>query len=136
MSAIIVGPVIAFVSLVSYFMVFARFPVLRDVPWLNAPLALLGCYLSIRALMVALKNRQQWLRLSFSGLGLLFSVGISSLFFFYITVLSYQMPKGGKTESDLGQIPNIESTTHTGAPFTSADLGGKNWVIVFYRGHW
>lgn len=136
LSQIAVGPIIAFASVVSYFLVFARFPVLRDIPWLNAPVALLGCYFSFHVLRKAFKNRQPWFPLALSGIGFLFSTGISALFFVYIVFLSYQMPSGKGANGALDLLPAIQSTSQDGTPFDSADLAGKNLVIVFYRGYW
>ncbi len=83
-----------------------------------------------------LQNRKQWLRLAFSSFGLLFSTGLSALFFAYIFYLSYQMPTPEGEIEPFNQLPAIESTAHDGTPFNTTDLVGKNFVIVFYRGHW
>ncbi len=44
------GLLISLVGLVSYFTFSARFPVLRDFPWLNLPMVLVGLGVSIWAL--------------------------------------------------------------------------------------
>ena len=44
------GPVVCFVAGVSYFEAFASVPPLRDVPWVNLPLVLVGWALSVLAL--------------------------------------------------------------------------------------
>jgi len=36
--AIWLGPIVTFAGAVSYFLYFARFPSLRDVPWVNLPI--------------------------------------------------------------------------------------------------
>ena len=40
--ALWLGPLISVAGTVSYFQFFARFPALRDFPWINLPLVVIG----------------------------------------------------------------------------------------------
>lgn len=132
---LLLGPLVTFAGIVSYFLVFARFPTLRDIPWLNTPIAILGLLLSLLAVVRAFKGRRLALRL-FSGLGLAFSLGFTTLFLFYITSLSYQIPERSDTTTALATLPNFSAANQEGKTVSLTSLAGKNVVMVFYRGFW
>ena len=41
-----IGPLVVFTGAVSYFLVFVRFPTVRDVPWVNLPWVAIGLVIS------------------------------------------------------------------------------------------
>ncbi|MBT5707111.1 hypothetical protein N8633_00585 [bacterium] len=133
---VIAGPIVTFVGVVSYFLVFAQSPALRDIPWLNIPLVLLGCAISIRGLVNAFQQRRRWIQCLFSVSGLLLSIGLTGLFLTYIGYLSYQMPAPTESNAGINTLPQFTSTDQSGSVFNSADLAGSNLILVFYRGHW
>jgi len=136
LSWIIAGPIVTFVAAVSYFLVFAQTPALRDIPWLNIPLVLVGCAISIRGLVNAFQQRKRWIQCLFSVTGLLLSIGLTGLFLTYIGYLSYQMPAPSKSSTGINTLPQFTSTDQSGSIFNSTDLVGSNLILVFYRGHW
>ncbi len=133
---IIAGPIISVAGIVSYFLVFAPFPFLRDTPWLNVPLALLGCYVSLKGIAYSFRNRARRIRCGFALFGALFSLSFTSLFLFYINSMSYQLPETSQETARLKQLPEFAATDQHGNAFLSSDLAEKNIVLVFYRGHW
>ena len=136
LSWVIAGPIVTFVGAISYFLVFAQSPTLRDIPWLNIPLVLVGCAISIRGLVNAFQQRKRWIQCLFSVTGLLLSIGLTGLFLTYIGYLSYQMPAPSKSSTGINTLPQFTSTDQSGSIFNSTDLVGSNLILVFYRGHW
>lgn len=132
---LLLGPAVTFAGIVSYFLVFARYPALRDVPWLNTPIAFIGTLLSLVAVVRAFGARGIPLRL-FSCLGFAFSLGFTTLFVFYVTSLSYQMPSRSQTTTGLAALPDFSAPDQDGQTVSASDLAGKNLVMVFYRGFW
>jgi hypothetical protein len=130
------GPLIVFAGAVSYFVVFAYFPVLRDVPWLNLSLVLVGVVVCVVGLWRAFaESPSGWGRL-FAVCGLLVSLSIAGLFVFYVFALSYRLPEPSEETARLDLAPDFTLTDQHGRPVTLSDYRGGNVVLVFYRGHW
>ncbi len=129
------GPLVTVAAVISYFMVFAKIPALRDFPWLNLPLALLGVALSLAGLFGAFGQGRRLPSKVFGVFGTLLSVGFLGLFGYYVFVMSYQMPTG-ETAAGISRIENFSLQTHRGEPFDLASLEGRKVVLVFYRGYW
>jgi hypothetical protein len=119
-------------------MVFARFPLLRDFPWLNLPIVLIGLILSTRGLWRAYAPST---RTRYGGriIGIpsfLFSLALTGLFCFYVFSWSYKMPRPQARTLSLESAPDVTLTDPQGRQFRLSDLRGKKVVLTFYRGHW
>jgi hypothetical protein len=129
------GPLVACGGFVSYFLVFARWPVLRDFPWLNLPLVLAGLAVSI----VAFRRRDPlasrffkvlaWAGAGFSGL-------VAALFCAYVFVLSSMVPAPTALTQQLELAPDFALQDQHGAIVRLSDLRGKNVILTFFRGFW
>ena len=131
-----IGPVIAFVGLVSYFIYFYRFPVLRDFPWVNLPVVLVGLFLSGIGLRRTFHPTHGWLAKAVGGLGFLASLGLASLLSAYVFFLSYQMPETAYVPEPSTVAPEFALPDQDGRTIQLADFQGQRVVISFYRGHW
>lgn len=129
------GPVLTFVGGVSYFMFFARFPALRDFPWVNLPLVLAGLALSACGAWRAFA-RPGILGKLLGSIGLLVSLGLASLFGWYVFGLSYGLPEPTQASLALRQAPAFALTNHDGAEVRLEEFRGRKVVLTFYRGHW
>jgi len=129
------GPVLTFVGGLSYFMFFARFPTLRDFPWINLPLVLAGLALSAFGVWRAFA-RPGILGKLLGSVGLLISLGLATLFGWYVFGLSYGLPQPTQASLTLQQAPAFTLTDHDGSPVRLEDLRGRKVVLTFYRGHW
>ncbi len=126
--AVWVGALISLIGLISYFTFFARFPALRDVPWLNLPLVLVGLAVSAWAV---LRRRSVW---SIAGLAL--SAICAGLLAFYVFVLSYGLP-GTERVVRVGEpAPTFALPDHEGRTTSLDQYRGSSLVLVFYRGFW
>ena len=123
-----IGALISIVGLVSYFTFFARFAPVRDIPWINLPLVLIGFAVSI----LAIRRRLSF----FSAAGVLLSAACAGLLMAYVFVLSNQLPDTDGVVAVGAEAPAFSLTDHTGATVSLADFTGTPVVLVFYRGFW
>ncbi len=134
--ALWLGPLVAFVGAVSYFLVFARFPVLRDFPWVNLPFVLVG--LAIAGLGVwRAYGRPDLYRgkilgpISF-GVAFLLAGALCA----YVFWLSYMLPAPTDAAMSARSVPDFVLLDQDGHRFDSVDLRGRKVVLTFFRGHW
>jgi hypothetical protein len=126
--AVWIGAVISLFGLISYFTFFARFPALRDEPWLNLTLTMVGVAVSAWAL---------WLRRSVWSIGgLVLSAACVALLAAYVFVLSYGLP-GTERVVQVGQpAPAFALPDQEGRTISLDQYRGSSLVLVFYRGFW
>ena len=129
------APAIAFVGFISYFTVFVWFPPLRDVPWVNVPMVLLGVLLGVVGLLGGWKG-SGWRRRSLYLGGALASVLIAGLLCLYIYSISYQMPPISSVTENLEKAPEFSLSDADGKMVALSDYRGKKVIISFYRGFW
>ena len=122
------GPLVGVVGLVSYFTVFARIPTLRDVPWLNLPMVLVGVVLSVHAV----RRRRSIGSLA----GLTVSVLSATLLAGYVWGLSNQLPATHGVVAVGAPAPSFALPDHKGREFRLEEFSGRTLVLVFYRGFW
>ncbi|MEE4270222.1 MAG: hypothetical protein V2I67_01020 [Thermoanaerobaculales bacterium] len=122
------GPLVSVVGLVSYFVVSAKFPFLRDTAWLNLLLVAAGVVLSIQAI----RRRRS---LPAVGGGVL-AVACAALLAGYVFVLSKQLPNTEGVVAVGAEAPAFSLADHTGAKIGLDDFAGQTLVMVFYRGFW
>ena len=128
-----IGPLITFLGMVSYFLVFVRWPVLRDFPWVNLPLVLAGFVASVAAFRRRRREALVSLLSAWSGLG--FSTLVAGLFCFYVFSYSSTLPAAGST-LQIDRAPDIALANQHGDVVSLADMRGKNVILVFFRGFW
>jgi hypothetical protein len=126
--AVWTGALISLVGLISYVTFFARFPALRDAPWLNLTLVTVGLTVSAWAL---------WLRRSvWSTGGLALSAICAGLLVVYVFVLSYGLP-GTERVVRVGEpAPAFALPDQEGRTTSLEQYRGSSLVLVFYRGFW
>ena len=127
---------ITFAGAVTYFTVFARFPALRDFPWLNLPLAATGVAIAVFAATQAFRHRTGLgARIASSALAML-SVLLAALFTTYLFWISYQLPDATEAATTLAIAPETTLVASDGRPVSIGDFRGKKVLVVFYRGYW
>jgi hypothetical protein len=131
------------VAFLSYFFVFFRFPLTRDVPWLNwlffaGGLALVGAGLN-RAFRHPERYRG---RVAGPIFGIL-SLAIVGLFLYLTLVASRELPISAGAPKVGEKAPDFTLPDAQGRPVRLAGLhepaGGApgSWVLlIFYRGYW
>lgn len=134
--AIWLGPAVTFSGAVSYFTVFVRYPTLRDFPWVNLPLVLLGVALSAFGLLRAFRRSPVFGGKRLGTAGFTLSLILGGLFVFYVFSFSYRLPDPTLTSRTLSDVQDFSLSDHRGRPFHLGELRGRKVVLIFYRGHW
>lgn len=134
--AIWLGMLITFFAAVSYFKFFTRFPTLRDFPWVNLPLILVGLFFSSWGLRRAVKPSASYRGKILGSLGFAFSLLITVAFTWYIFDYSYGVPTSTDALAIQSLAPDFILTDDDGHPVRLRDYRGKKVVLTFYRGHW
>ena len=130
------GPVITFAGVATYFGWFARYPILRDFPWLNLPLVILGVVLSFLGVKAIFAAKRPWSRKLAAGGGLVLSAALATLFLGYVFVLSSMLPDAREDTMAMATAPSASLTDAGGSVVDLADYRGRKAVLVFYRGYW
>jgi hypothetical protein len=134
--ALWLGPLVAFGGMVSYFEVFARFPTLRDFPWVNLPLVLVGIALSLGGFWGAYVRGSRWPIKVVASLGLAFSLLTGGFLIAYVFGISNSLPSATSITRSLAQAPDFALEDASGRVHRLSDYRGSKVVLVFYRGHW
>ena len=131
-----IGPLLAFLGVVSYFMVFARFASLRDFPWVNLPLVLLGAAAAALGVWRAVVHRETYRGRILGPLSLIVALFFAGVFVLYIFKWSYTLPEMTSTTLSLDQAPDFALASMDGDTVRLSDLRGQKVVVIFYRGFW
>jgi hypothetical protein len=133
---IISGVVLALSGFFSYFLYFAKYPDLRDFPWVNFPTILLGVGLALWGTWGLLKSESGLFAKIGGVLGSSLSLVCLGLFSYYVFVLSATMPVS-QTIPEIGnQAPGFSLLNQKGETVSLDALKGKQVVLAFYRGYW
>jgi hypothetical protein len=127
-----IAPLVAIAGFLSYYAFFSRWPVFRDVPWLNLLILLGATALSVIGLRRA---RPGWGRAG-SIAGLVVSAGLLGLLVYYCFVFSYGLPDPNRVVADGTRIPSITLASWDGRPVDVAEAARGDLILVFYRGYW
>lgn len=123
-----IGPLLALLGLVSYFVWAARYPSLRDSAWLNLLLVAAGTSIAVWAVV----KRSNWK----SWVGVAAAAGLTCLLFGYVFVLSSQIPSAETAVAVGAPAPPVDLLDHAGQMVSLGDYLGRRVVVVFYRGFW
>ena len=130
------GPLLTAGAAISYFTYFARFPALRDFPWVNLPLVLAGEALSAIGLWRPWARRPIYRGRLLGALGLAGSSLLASAFVLYVFVISTWMPAPSARALALDIAPDFTLEDQAGRPVHLADFRGRKVILTFYRGYW
>jgi len=126
------GLVLSVIAFISYFALFARFPVTRDVPWLTY-----GLFLIAAALLVAGVRRAQ--RRVVAVIVAAIGFAIFGGFAYVVLLFSKQIPASTGAPRVGAPAPDFTLKDSTGRAFSLASAAAaapKGVLLVFYRGHW
>jgi hypothetical protein len=134
--ALWLGPLVTLAGALSYFVFFARFPALRDVPWINLAAVAGGVGWSSVALWRAWARPECCRGRRLGVASVAGSVLLAAGFGAYVFVLSYGLPAPTPRALDLVQAPEFSLGDQDGREITLAGLRDRKIVLVFYRGYW
>ncbi|HET7435328.1 MAG TPA: hypothetical protein VFN10_11530 [Thermoanaerobaculia bacterium] len=136
------GFLLAIAAFISYFAFFARFPVTRDVPWVNLILFAAALVLLFTGVRRALHTGA--FRTVVAVLLGILGTGIAAAFIFFTFYFSRQLPASlgapaVGTVAPAFTLPDLAGKPTSLAQLLSEPVGGrtpKGVLLVFYRGYW
>lgn len=143
-AALWMGFLIAMFAFLSYIPIFAKYPVTRDVPWVNYLIFALGLPLLIAGVFRAFRQPTIY-RGKIAG-PILATLGVLSFAFFCLTIfslgkhlpLSAQAPKVGQKAPDFALNDDNGATVSLASLLSTPGAAHppKGVLVIFYRGYW
>ena len=141
-----VGFLFSILGVLSYFLVFARYPVTRDTPWANYLILAAGIGFMISGLRRAYGQSQQYRGKIVGPILAVLSFTAVGFFCFLIFYATKQMPKaagaprvGRKAPEFVLTEANKKEVSLAGlmiTPLPNSSTPPKGVFLVFYRGYW
>jgi hypothetical protein len=126
------GLVLSLAAFISYFGFFYRFPITRDVPWVNLLLFVAAVVLLIMGIR---RSRRRVVGYLIGTIGVL----VFGFFLFATNVVTRQLP-ASQTAPRVGQkAPEFSLLDQNGRSLSLSQLvatAPRGVLLVFYRGHW
>ena len=129
----LLGTLLSWTALLTYFKIVPQWPVLRDSGHLNVAFAALGVLVGAIGMVRSLRAKR---RRVVGGVLLVLAAGATGLLAFYIYVLSYSLPTTDDVLAVGQRAPDFELRDQDGRARTLGELAGKRVGLVFFRGHW
>ena len=141
-----VGLLLCLVGFASYFLLFARYPATRDVPWVNYLLLAAGLVLLVSGLRRAFAQPEVYRGKILGAIFAVLGVAIVGAFCFVVLVASKQLPKSANAPR-LGQKApeftlldtqrqQVSLASLLSAPLPNSSAPPKGVFLIFYRGYW
>jgi hypothetical protein len=140
------GFVLCLLGVVSYFFLFYRWPVTRDVPWANFLILAAGLGLIISGLRRAFGQSQEFKgKITGPILGVL-SLALAGFFCFLIFYATKQLPKSAGAPKVGQKAPEftlidennkeVSLASLLATPLPNSSAPPKGVFLIFYRGYW
>ena len=130
-----IAPLLSFIGFVSYFLVFARYPLTRDFPWVNLPIVFVALLLASLGFRWAWSVGRRKGRI-LHGLGSLVTCFFGAVLVWYVFSLSYELPKATEEAGKMTVAPSFSLPNAAGEEVALASMQGSRVLLVFYRGFW
>ncbi len=140
------GFLLSILGVLSYFLVFARYPVTRDVPWVNFIILAGGLAFLISGLRRAFGNPQQYKGKIVGPILTVLSFATVGFFCFLIFYATKQMPKAAGAPHVGQKAPEfiltdtnnkeVSLASLMSTPLANSAAPPKGVFLIFYRGYW
>jgi hypothetical protein len=141
-----IGFLVCLLGFVSYFLLFDRYPVTRDLPWVNFLLFATGIVLLFVGLRRAFGQSQQYRGKVAGPILSLLSVAVVGAFCFTVFYGTRQLPRSAGAPR-VGQkapefvLPDtnnkqVSLSSLLSAPLERTQNPPKGVLLIFYRGYW
>jgi hypothetical protein len=129
---------ITLVAILSYFLVFLRFPVTRDIPWVTFALFVPAVWLLAAGVNRAFGQPERYRgRVAGSILSTL-SIALIGLFGYFAFALTKDLPSANAALQAGQRAPDFTLDDTGGTPVALSEILQKSRgaVLIFYRGYW
>jgi hypothetical protein len=129
---------ITLLAILSYFVVFLRFPVTRDIPWVTFVLFVPAVWLLVTGVNRAFGQPERYRGRVAGPILSTLSVTLIGLFGYFAFALTKDLPSANLALHAGQQAPDFTLTDASGKPVTLSEILRKNRaaVLIFYRGYW
>lgn len=138
------GLLLSVAAFLSYFFLFVRFPLTRDVPWANLLLFAAAAALLVVGVRRAFAPGRRWGSKVSASVVAALCVAIFGFFVFATFIMARQIP-ASQGAPQVGQkapefvLPDTDGRAVSLSELLSTPVDGrapKGVLLVFYRGHW
>jgi hypothetical protein len=138
------GFVLSLIAGLSYPFVFVRWPITRDLPWVNFVLFALALVLLFLGLRRAFKPDKKLVSKIFSSLAAALGILMAAGFIFAVLVIGRSLPASPGAPQIGQKAPDFTLTDANDKPITLAQLltepinnkRPRGVLLIFYRGYW
>jgi ABC-type Fe3+-siderophore transport system permease subunit len=125
------GLVLSVAAFVSYFVFFFRYPITRDIPWINILLFLI-------ALVLLVTGFRRARRKIGAAIVVVIGVAVAVVFGFAVTVASKvpDSPSAPRVGQKAPELTLLDSTGHSVSLAQLVASSPRGVLLVFYRGYW
>jgi hypothetical protein len=128
----------ALVAVLSYFLIFVRFPVTRDIPWVTFALFVPAVWLLVTGMKRAFGQPERYRGKVAGPILSTLSVALMSLFGYFALALTKDLPCASAALHAGQQAPDFTLADAGGKPVILSEILRKHRgaVLIFYRGYW
>jgi hypothetical protein len=138
------GLLVTYLGLLSFPLLFVRFPSTRDFPWVNLLLVAVAIVLLSIGLKRAFKPERSRVSKILASIVAVLSFAAIGLFLWSAFILARQIPASTGAPQVGQQAPDFTLTDSTAKPVTLSELLStpingrqpKGVLMIFYRGYW
>lgn len=143
------GLLLSLATFLSYPFIFVRWPITRDVPWVNLLLLGLTAALMVVGLRRAFEPGRRWISKSVGSILAVLSVAVLAMFVYGVLIVPRQLPASqaapqvGQKAPDFTLVDSdnrsVSLSELLSAPIPSdsaASRAPRGVLLIFYRGYW
>ncbi len=125
-------------AILSYFLIFVRFPVTRDIPWVTFALFVPAGWLLVTGMKRAFGQPERYRGKVAGPILSTVSVALMSVFGYFAFALTKDLPSASAALHAGQQAPDFTLADAGGRPVILSEILRKNRgaVLIFYRGYW
>lgn len=132
------GFVLTLAAILSYFLIFLRFPITRDIPWVTYVLFVPALWLLASGVQRAFGQPREYRGKIAGPILSTLSIGLMLLFSYFAFALTKDLPSAGNALQAGQQAPDFTLADSSGKPVALSDIlhNNRGAVLIFYRGYW